>query len=169
MQKETLNLTAWEQIKEKVKRWFGKGEYGTSRDFLNLHKMRENSIDLEFLLLSKEFKENGLKKDVYGTQYDLKQEFKDFEERKAKGEFVGKNEKKALDFLEKYKLKLSALDSKVDELAHLKKEIATIKSVINGNDLDVKKEEELQSYKTYKETEDEKERARRQRWREKGL
>ena len=83
MQKETLNLSAWEQIKEKVKRWFGKGEYGTSRDFLNLHKMRENSIDLEFLLLSKEFKENGLKKDVYGTQYDLKQEFKDFEERYA--------------------------------------------------------------------------------------
>ena len=67
MQKETLNLTAWEQIKEKVKRWFGKGEYGTARDFLNLHKMRENSIDLEFLLLTKEFKENGLKKDVYGT------------------------------------------------------------------------------------------------------
>ena len=140
MQKETLNLSAWEQIKEKVKRWFGKGEYGTARDFLNLHKMRENSIDLEFLLLTKEFKENGLKKDVYGTQYDLKQEFKDFEERKAKGDFVGANEQKALDFLEKYKLKLSALDSKVDELAHLKKEIATIKSVINGNDLDVKKE-----------------------------
>ena len=149
MQKETLNLTAWEQIKEKVKRWFGKGEYGTSRDFLNLHKMRENSIDLEFLLLTKEFK--------------------DFEERKDKGEFVGENEQKALDFLEKYKLKLSALDSKVDELAHLKKEIATIKSVISGNDLDVKKEEELQSYKTYKEAEEEKERARRQRWREKGL
>ena len=131
--------------------------------------MRENSIDLEFLLLTKEFKENGLKKDVYGTQYDLKQEFKDFEERKDKGEFVGENEQKALDFLEKYKLKLSALDSKVDELAHLKKEIATIKSVINGNDLDVKKEEELQSYKTYQEAENEKERARRQRWREKGL
>ena len=54
-------------------------------------------------------------------------------------------------------------------MAHLKKEIATIKSVINGNDLDVKKEEELQSYKTYKEAEEEKERARRQRWREKGL
>ena len=169
MQKETLNLSAWEQIKEKVKRWFGKGEYGTARDFLNLHKMRENSIDLEFLLLTKEFKENGLKKDVYGTQYDLKQEFKDFEERKTKGEFVGKNEQKALDFLEKYKLKLSALDSKVDELANLKKEIATIKSVISGNDLDVKKEEELQSYKTYQEAENEKERARRQRWREKGL
>ena len=169
MQKETLNLSAWEQIKEKVKRWFGKGEYVTARNFLNLHKMRENSIDLEFLLLTKEFKENGLKKDVYGTQYDLKQEFKDFEERKDKGEFVGENEQKALDFLEKYKLKLSALDSKVDELANLKKEIATIKSVISGNDLDVKKEEELQSYKTYKETEDEKERARRQRWREKGL
>ena len=149
MQKETLNLTAWEQIKEKVKRWFGKGEYGTSRDFLTLHKMRENSTDLEFLLLTKEFK--------------------DFEERKDKGEFVGENEQKALDFLEKYKLKLSALDSKVDELAHLKKEIATIKSVISGNDLDVKKEEELQSYKTYKEAENEKERARRQRWREKGL
>ena len=131
--------------------------------------MRENSIDLEFLLLTKEFKENGLKKDVYGTQYDLKQEFKDFEERKDKGEFVGENEQKALDFLKKYKLKLSALDSKVDELAHLKKEIATIKSVINGNDLDVKKEEELQSYKTYQEAENEKERARRQRWREKGL
>ena len=169
MQKETLNLSAWEQIKEKVKRWLGKGEYGTARDFLNLHKMRENSIDLEFLLLTKEFKENGLKKDVYGTQYDLKQEFKDFEERKDKGEFVGENEQKALDFLEKYKLKLSALDSKVDELAHLKKEIATIKSVISGNDLDVKKEEELQSYKTYQEAENEKERARRQRWREKGL
>jgi len=169
MQKETLNLSAWEQIKEKVKRWFGKGEYGTARDFLNLHKMRENSIDLEFLLLTKEFKENGLKKDVYGAQYDLKQEFKDFEERKTKGEFVGKNEQKALDFLQKYKLKLSALESKVDELAHLKKEIATIKSVINGNDLDVKKEEELQSYKTYQEAENEKERARRQRWREKGL
>ena len=169
MQKETLNLSAWEQIKEKVKRWFGKGEYGTARDFLNLHKMRENSIDLEFLLLTKEFKENGLKKDVYGTQYDLKQEFKDFEERKDKGEFVGENEQKALDFLKKYKLKLSALDSKVDELANLKKEIATIKSVISGNDLDVKKEEELQSYKTYKEAEEEKERARRQRWREKGL
>ena len=149
MQKETLNLTAWEQIKEKVKRWFGKGEYGTSRDFLTLHKMRENSIDLEFLLITKEFK--------------------DFEERKDKGEFVGENEQKALDFLEKYKLKLSALDSKVDELAHLKKEIATIKSVISGNDLDVKKEEELQSYKTYQEAENEKERARRQRWREKGL
>ena len=73
------------------------------------------------------------------------------------------------DFLEKYKLKLSALDSKVDELANLKKEIATIKSVISGNDLDVKKEEELQSYKTYQEAENEKERARRQRWREKGL
>lgn len=131
--------------------------------------MRENSIDLEFLLLTKEFKENGLKKDVYGTQYDLKQEFKDFEERKDKGEFVGENEQKALDFLEKYKLKLSALDSKVDELANLKKEIATIKSVISGNDLDVKKEEELQSYKTYQEAENEKERARRQRWREKGL
>ncbi len=29
MQKETLNLTAWEQMKEKVKRWFGEGEYGT--------------------------------------------------------------------------------------------------------------------------------------------
>ena len=169
MQKETLNLSAWEKIKEKVKRWFGKGEYGTARDFLNLHKMRENSIDLEFLLLTKEFKENGLKKDVYGTQYDLKQEFKDFEERKDKGEFVGENEQKALDFLEKYKLKLSALDSKVDELANLKKEIATIKSVISGNDLDVKKEEELQSYKTYQEAENEKERARRQRWREKGL
>ena len=169
MQKETLNLSAWEQIKEKVKRWFGKGEYGTARDFLNLHKMRENSIDLEFLLLTKEFKENGLKKDVYGTQYDLKQEFKDFEQRKVKGEFVGENEQKALDFLEKYKLKLSALDSKVDELANLKKEIATIKSVISGNDLDVKKEEELQSYKTYQEAENEKERARRQRWREKGL
>ena len=169
MQKETLNLTAWEQIKEKVKRWFGNHEYGQSRDFLNLHKMRENSIDLEFLLLTKEFKENGLKKDVYGTQYDLKQEFKDFEERKDKGEFVGENEQKALDFLEKYKLKLSALDSKVDELANLKKEIATIKSVISGNDLDVKKEEELQSYKTYQEAENEKERARRQRWREKGL
>ena len=131
--------------------------------------MRENSIDLEFLLLTKEFKENGLKKDVYGTQYDLKQEFKDFEERKDKGEFVGENEQKALDFLQKYKLKLSALDSKVDELANLKKEIATIKSVISGNDLDVKKEEELQSYKTYQEAENEKERARRQRWREKGL
>ena len=131
--------------------------------------MRENSIDLEFLLLTKEFKENGLKKDVYGTQYDLKQEFKDFEQRKVKGEFVGENEQKALDFLEKYKLKLSALDSKVDELANLKKEIATIKSVISGNDLDVKKEEELQSYKTYQEAENEKERARRQRWREKGL
>ena len=131
--------------------------------------MRENSIDLEFLLLTKEFKENGLKKDVYGTQYDLKQEFKDFEERKDKGEFVGENEQKALDFLEKYKLKLSALDSKVDELANLKKDIATIKSVISGNDLDVKKEEELQSYKTYQEAENEKERARRQRWREKGL
>jgi hypothetical protein len=36
MQKETLNLSALEQIKEKVKRWFGKGEYGTARDFLNL-------------------------------------------------------------------------------------------------------------------------------------
>ena len=82
---------------------------------------------------------------------------------------LGANEQKALDFLQKYKLKLSALDSKVDELAHLKKEIATIKSVINGNDLDVKKEEELQSYKTYQEAENEKERARRQRWREKGL
>ena len=43
------------------------------------------------------------------------------------------------------------------------------KSVINGNDLDVKKEEDLQSYKTYQEAENEKERARRQRWREKGL
>ena len=34
-------------------------------------------------------------------------------------------------------------------------QFATIKSVINGNDLDVKKEEELQSYKTYKEAEEE--------------
>ncbi|MDN5053311.1 hypothetical protein, partial [Aliarcobacter butzleri] len=110
MQIETLNLTAWEQIKEKVKRWFGKGEYGTARDFLTLHKMRENSIDLEFLLITKEFKENGLTKDVYGTQYDLKQEFKDFEQRKVKGEFVGENEQKALEFLEKYKLKLSDLE-----------------------------------------------------------
>lgn len=57
----------------------------------------------------------------------------------------------------------------MDELAQLKKEIATIKSVINGNDLEVKKEEELQSYRTYKETEKEKQRTREQRWREKGL
>ena len=73
MQKETLNLSAWEQIKEKVKRWFGKGEYGTARDFLNLHKMRENSIDLEFLLLTKEFKENGLKKDYRKVQKWMEQ------------------------------------------------------------------------------------------------
>lgn len=169
MPKETLKLTAWQQVKEKVKRWFGKGEYGTSRDFLTLHQMRENSIDLELLLFTKEFKEEGLKKDVYGSQYDLKQEFKDFEDRKAKGEFLSGNEQKALDFLQNYNSKLSKLDSKVDELAQLKKEIATIKSVINGNDLEVKKEEELQSYRTYKETEKEKQRAREQRWREKGL
>lgn len=169
MSKEMLKLSPWEQIKEKVKRWFGKGQYGTAREFLDLHKLQQRGVDLDFLILTKEFKENGLKKDVYGTQYDLKQEFKDFEEREAKGEFVGVNEQKALDFLEKYKLKLSALDSKVDELAQLKKEIATIKSVINGNDLEVKKEEELQSYRTHKEIEEEKERARQQRWREKGL
>ncbi|MDD3009605.1 MAG: hypothetical protein PHQ70_12175 [Arcobacter sp.] len=169
MPKEALKLTAWQQVKEKVKRWFGKGEYGTSRDFLNLHRMRENSIELELLLFTKEFKEDGLKKDVYGTQYDLKQEFKDFEDRKAKGEFLSGNEQKALDFIKNYNSKLSELDSKVDELAQLKKEIATIKSVINGNDSEVKKEEELQSYRTYKETEKEKQRAREQRWREKGL
>ncbi len=169
MQKETLHLTAWEQIKERVKRLFGKGEYGIARDFLTLHKMRENSINLEFLLITKEFKENGLVKDIYGTQYDLKQEFKDFEQRKVKGEFVGENEQKALDFLEKYKLKLSALDSKVDELAYLKKEIAKIKSVINGNDLDVKKEEELQSYRTKKEIDKEEQSDREKRWRDKGL
>lgn len=169
MPKETLKLTAWQQVKEKVKRWFGKGEYGTSRDFLTLHQMRENSIDLELLLFTKEFKEEGLKKDVYGTQYDLKQEFKDFEDRKAKGEFLSGNEQKALDFLKNYNSKLSELDLKVDELAQLKKEIATIKNAINGNDSEVKKEEELQSYRTYKETEKEKQRAREQRWREKGL
>ena len=169
MPKETLKLTAWQQVKEKVKRWFGKGEYGTSRDFLTLHQMRENSIDLELLLFTKKFKEEGLKKDVYGTQYDLKQEFKDFEERKAKGEFLSGNEQKALDFLQNYNAKLSELDSKVDELAQLKKEIATIKNAINGNDSEVKKEEELQSYRTYKETEKQKQRTREQRWREKGL
>lgn len=169
MSKETLKLTAWQQIKEKVKRWFGKGEYGTSRDFLNLHQMRENSIDLELLLFTKEFKEDGLTKDVYGTNYELKKEFREFEEKKAKGEFLSGNEQKALDFLKNYNSKLSELDSKVDELAQLKKEIATIKSVINGNDLEVKKEEELQSYRTYKETEKEKQRTREQRWREKGL
>ena len=169
MSKETLKLTAWQQIKEKVKRWFGKGEYGTSRDFLTLHQMRENSIDLELLLFTKEFKEDGLTKDVYGTNYELKKEFREFEEKKAKGEFLSGNEQKALDFLKNYNSKLSELDSKVDELAQLKKEIAIIKSVINGNDLEVKKEEELQSYRTYKETEKEKQRAREQRWREKGL
>lgn len=169
MPKETLKLTAWQQVKEKVKRWFGKGEYGTSRDFLTLHQMRENSIDLELLLFTKEFKEEGLKKDVYGTQYDLKQEFKEFEEKKAKGEFLSGNEQKALDFIKNYNSKLSELDLKVDELAQLKKEIATIKNAINGNDLEVKKEEELQSYRTYKEIEKEKQRAREQRWIEKGL
>lgn len=169
MSKETLKLTTWQQIKEKVKRWFGKGEYGTSRDFLTLHQMRENSIDLELLLFTKEFKEDGLTKDVYGTNYELKKEFREFEEKKAKGEFLSGNEQKALDFLKNYNSKLSELDSKVDELAQLKKEIAIIKSVINGNDLEVKKEEELQSYRTYKETEKEKQRAREQRWREKGL
>lgn len=168
MPKETLKLTAWQQIKEKVKRWFGKGEYGTSRDFLTLHQMRENSIDLELLLFTKEFKEEGLKKDVYGTNYELKKEFSEFEEKKAKGEYLN-NEQKALDFLKNYNSKLSELDLKVDELAQLKKEIATIKNAINGNDLEVKKEEELRSYRTYKETEKEKQRAREQRWREKGL
>ena len=168
MSKETLKLTAWQQIKEKVKRWFGKGEYGTSRDFLTLHQMRENSIDLELLLFTKEFKEDGLTKDVYGTNYELKKEFREFEEKKAKGEYLN-DEQTALDFLKNYNSKLSQLDSKVDELAQLKKEIATIKSVINGNDSEVKKEEELQSYRTYKETEKEKQRAREQRWREKGL
>ena len=168
MPKETLKLTAWQQVKEKVKRWFGKGEYGTSRDFLNLHQMRESSIDLELLLFTKELKEDGLTKDVYGTNYELKKEFREFEEKKAKGEYLN-NEQKALDFLQNYNSKLSELDSKVDELAQLKKEIATIKSVINGNDLEVKKEEELQSYRTYKETEKEKQRTREQRWREKGL
>ena len=78
MQKETLNLTAWEQIKEKVKRWFGKGEYGTSRDFLTLHKMKENSTDLEFLLLTKEFKENGLKKSHNNEDSKLSKSEEDF-------------------------------------------------------------------------------------------
>lgn len=168
MPKETLKLTAWQQVKEKVKRWFGKGEYGTSRDFLTLHQMRENSIDLELLLFTKEFKEDGLKKDVYGTNYELKKEFGEFEEKKAKGEYLN-NEQTALDFLKNYNSKLSELDSKVDELAQLKKEIATIKSVINGNDLDVKKEEELQNSRTHKEIEQEKQRDREKRWREKGL
>lgn len=168
MPKETLKLTAWQQVKEKVKRWFGKGEYGTSRDFLTLHQMRENSIDLELLLFTKEFKEDGLKKDVYGTNYELKKEFGEFEEKKAKGEYLN-NEQTALDFLKNYNSKLSELDSKVDELAQLKKEIATIKSVINGNDLDVKKEEELQNFRTHKEIEQEKQRDREKRWREKGL
>lgn len=168
MPKETLKFTAWQQVKEKVKRWFGKGEYGTSRDFLTLHQMRENSIDLELLLFTKEFKEDGLKKDVYGTNYELKKEFGEFEEKKAKGEYLN-NEQTALDFLKNYNSKLSELDSKVDELAQLKKEIATIKSVINGNDLDVKKEEELQNFRTHKEIEQEKQRDREKRWREKGL
>lgn len=168
MPKETLKLTPWEQLKEKVRRWFGKGEYGTSRDFLTLHQMRENSIDLELLLFTKEFKEDGLTKDVYGTNYELKKEFGEFEEKKAKGEYLN-NEQTALDFLKNYNSKLSQLDSKVDELAQLKKEIATIKSVINGNDLDVKKEEELQSFRTHKEIEQEKQRDREKRWREKGL
>ncbi|QKF68120.1 hypothetical protein AVENP_2624 [Arcobacter venerupis] len=168
MPKETLKLTPWEQLKEKVRRWFGKGEYGTSRDFLTLHQMRENSIDLELLLFTKEFKQDGLTKDVYGTNYELKKEFSEFEEKKAKGEYLN-NEQTALDFLKNYNSKLSQLDSKVDELAQLKKEIATIKSVINGNDLDVKKEEELQSFRTHKEIEQEKQRDREKRWREKGL
>ena len=168
MPKETLKLTPWEQLKEKVRRWFGKGEYGTSRDFLTLHQMRENSIDLELLLFTKEFKEDGLTKDVYGTNYELKKEFREFEEKKAKGEYLN-DEQTALNFLKNYNSKLSQLDSKVDELAQLKKEIATIKSVINGNDLDVKKEEELQSFRTHKEIEQEKQRDREKRWREKGL
>ncbi len=47
MQKETLNLTAWEQIKEKVKRWFGKGEYGTSRDLKQTNgELYSNIINL---------------------------------------------------------------------------------------------------------------------------
>ncbi|ABV67596.1 hypothetical protein Abu_1340 [Aliarcobacter butzleri RM4018] len=169
MSKEMLKLSPWEQIKEKVKRWFGKGQYGTAREFLDLHKLQQRGVDLDFLILTKEFKEDGLKKAVYGTQYNLKQEYKEFEEKYAKGEFLGVNEQKGLNFLALHREKLEALDRKVDELAKLKREIATIKSFINGNDLEVQKEEKLQSYRTYTEIEDEKERVRRQRWREKGL
>lgn len=132
-------------FKEKVKRFFGFGDYGLYRNPSKANQLHTAQISTEIDILGNMFKSSGLAKEIENEKFQIKKEFEEFHNKFINKEFHSSDEKmtEAQKINDEFTIRIENLKNKIAELDGIKIDIKDLTCLNKEQEKEFNKEMSL--------------------------